>query len=592
MNVQKLENILFLEPKSPHLHVYSRAYIPRIGSLLLGTILREAGYNIKIILEELEPIDEQSILDADVVCVSALTSTAPRSYDYCDFARQNGKVVIMGGTHPSFVPEEALQHADYVIREEGEKALPELLECLKNRGDLGKVPNLSWKDEAGNVISNRALPKLPNLDVIPIPDFSFVSKKLSVFSIQTQRGCPFDCSFCTVTAFNGHILRGHSVERVLQMVEHYRNKFDPKHLFYADDIFNLPPQRTKQILKGMIERGLVMSWSSQMRHEVSRDPELLDLMKKSGCIRMMIGFESINQASLELYGKKETIKDVEKAIAAIHGVGIDIHGMFISGAPTDTADDIKKTVEFARAQKLATMQLMILTHLPGSHDFIDFTTSGSSFYTNDWSHFDGHHANHPHPTMSRYELVNKTMGTMRAFYSWGGILSRTALSLKNLLLSRSDEVKRELLTTVLRWNGHALIRDWFRQNRGYLRKIKAEGHEPIPVKFNRVLLAVQDGKVKVALKNFLHGINIKVELLETHMTDQLHDIKRQFDLVVVDHETFEKFKQSLRNQRVLVLEKKNKLVRRTYFRLGLIFTENLQRIEAAYKKAMEPNVTV
>ena len=116
--------IIFIEPKSPNLHIFSTFVIPRLGTLILGTMMKKMGWDVQIILEENEEIDFESLKSADIVGISTITSTAPRAYSIADSLRELGLSVIMGGPHVTYLPDEALEHCDYVIRHEGEKALP------------------------------------------------------------------------------------------------------------------------------------------------------------------------------------------------------------------------------------------------------------------------------------------------------------------------------------------------------------------------------------------------------------------------------------------------------------------------------------
>jgi radical SAM superfamily enzyme YgiQ (UPF0313 family) len=473
---QQIKHILFLEPKSSHLHVYSDAYIPRIGCVVLATILRNLGYGVRVMLEEVEDIDTNEFAEADLICISSLTSTAPGSYQYADFIRNvyPEKTIVMGGTHPTFVPDEALLHSDFVIRGEGEEALVELIKCLEAGADHRGIANLSWI-ESGKAVHNPERPKAEDLDVLPIPDFTLVpSGRLDIMSIQTQRGCPWDCSFCTVTKLNGHKLRGHSVERVLDMLEAYKKMPNFSYLFFADDIFNVPVDRTMAIMQGIIDRKLQIPWAAQMRHEISKQPALMKKMREAGCDRVMVGFESIDETALELYGKKETALDVERAIDAIHGHGIDLHAMFIAGVDSDHPETIKTQFEFAKKKDLATSQCMILTYLPGSEDTIRYDLQGGEYLSHDWSHYDGHHANHPVSNMTRYELVNTVMEGMMGMYAPHRILAKLASAAFNAVKLNKREATRQLRNGLLRLNGYSIIRRWFKEHTEYIADLRTE----------------------------------------------------------------------------------------------------------------------
>src|ERR1700675_3079841 len=115
-----IKKLVFVEPSSTHLHIYSRVTIPRLGSVLLATIMRAKGYDVRVYIEDIHEVDMHEVLSADLVAISAITSTAPQSYRLADTVRAAGRIAVLGGTHTSFLPEEGLQHADFVVRGEGE----------------------------------------------------------------------------------------------------------------------------------------------------------------------------------------------------------------------------------------------------------------------------------------------------------------------------------------------------------------------------------------------------------------------------------------------------------------------------------------
>jgi radical SAM superfamily enzyme YgiQ (UPF0313 family) len=138
-----LKKLVFVEPKSTHLHIYSRVCIPRIGSVLLATIMRAKGYDVRVYIEDIHPPDMQEVLSADLVAISAITSTAPQSYRLADQVRAAGGIAVLGGTHVSFLPEEGLEHADFVVRGEGEFAFQELVDAIQAGHGFEQIQNLS-----------------------------------------------------------------------------------------------------------------------------------------------------------------------------------------------------------------------------------------------------------------------------------------------------------------------------------------------------------------------------------------------------------------------------------------------------------------
>src|SRR5208337_2871792 len=140
-----MNKILFIEPRAPREHIFSRVTIPRLGSLLLGTILQRQGREVKVVVEDMATPDYGTLdFKPDLVCISSISS-APRAYELADFYPGRGTPVVLGGAHPSFLPLEGLEHADYVICGEGEGALPELVAALETGGDLNPIQNLCFR---------------------------------------------------------------------------------------------------------------------------------------------------------------------------------------------------------------------------------------------------------------------------------------------------------------------------------------------------------------------------------------------------------------------------------------------------------------
>ncbi|MFH1741783.1 MAG: radical SAM protein [bacterium] len=452
--------IVFIETASSHLHVYSRIHIPRLGCILLGTILKERGYDVNVFVEDLGPIDPQIVQEADIVGISTLTPTASRSYQLAQELREAGKTVILGGPHVTFEADEALNYADYVVRGEGEETIVELLEALKNRSDFSKILGLSYR-ENGEARHNPQRPLVKDLDRYPIPDFSLLHSSVSrqsVVSLMTTRGCPFDCSFCSVTAFNGRRFRANSVDRVLREVSLQTERWRPGYVFFADDNFDFKRNRTKEIVRGLADIKRLPRWGAQVRHEVSRDQELLKLMQQAHCDRVFVGFESVNPLTLERYNKQETVEDIVHAVKAFHAHDIKIHGMFIVGSDEDTVETIHATKEFAFKHRIDSVQFLILTPLPGARYYQEIVGSGRKVLTKQWEMYDGHHVITQPAQMTTYELQYETLNAMRKFYSIPRIL--------NCL------VRRDWFETVYRWEGHSIVRSWFKKNKEYLQQMR------------------------------------------------------------------------------------------------------------------------
>ncbi len=407
-------NILLIEPKSPAANVFSFFKLPLLGLPILGAILKNAGHNVKINVENFSRINHQDGFKPDFVAVSTITPTANRGYEIADYFRQKGAKVMIGGVHATFMPEEAKKHGDYVVKGEGESVILDIVNGKHKKGIIEGSP-------------------VKNLDDLPFPDLSLMEKARNgllkrlvgifdkyaeVTPIQTSRGCPYSCSFCSVTEMFGRKYRFRSTENVMEEI---RMK-NPASIFFYDDNFAANPGRTKMLLEALIRKkektGKKMPWSAQVRTEVARDSELLDMMKRADCAYTYVGFESVNKATLENYKKKQDIRDIEECIRRLHEHDIKVHGMFVLGSDEDISQTIGQTLDFSERNRIDTIQYMILTPLPGSNLYKEFEKQGRILSTN-WDLYDGHHTVFQPRNFRAGELENSVIGAMKRFYSFG-----------------------------------------------------------------------------------------------------------------------------------------------------------------------------
>ena len=397
MNRQILEGnmnkIIFIEPQPPNLHIFSKFKSPRLGLFILGTMMKKRGWQVEIFVEDMVPLDWDCIGSATLVGISSITSTAPRAYKIAQKIKEMGIPVLMGGPHPTFLADEALEYCDYVIRGEGERALTQFIDAWEKEGDFSSVANLSYKS-AGKVIHNPMGLPIENLDTLPYPDFTLFKGHHKILGpgkvvpIQTSRGCPYSCSFCSVTSMFGRKYRFRSIDSILGELKKYRSQ---KHfIFFYDDNFTANPGHTRQLLEAIIDRGLKFKWSAQVRVDAARDRDLVGLMKAAGCHTVFIGLESFNPDSLSEMKKNQKVTDIYEAIDAFREEGIHIHGMFVLGSNRDNWKTVRETVRFAKKSRITSAQFLILTPLPGSELYNNLKLSDRILFK-DWSLYDAHH---------------------------------------------------------------------------------------------------------------------------------------------------------------------------------------------------------
>lgn len=414
-----MAKMIFIEPKSPNLHIFSIFKLPRLGIFILGNMMKARGWEVEVFVEDLEDLDWDKIGTADIMGISTISSTAPRAYLIADKARQKNIPVIMGGPHVSFLTDEALEHADFVIRGEGEQSLMKFIDCWEANRDYTGVPNLSYIKD-GKVVHNPAQPFAKDLNSYPFPDFSLFKGKNKIISrglatpIQTSRGCPYNCSFCSVTPMFGKKYRFRSTENIINELRTYKNQSN--NIFFYDDNFTANPSRTKELLRAMMAENFKFKWSAQVRVDIARDREMIELMKKAGCTTLYIGFESINPDSLKAVNKNQKVEDIIAAIKIIQKNHIHIHGMFVLGFDEDHWKSVKKTVKFARKSKLTSVQFLLLTPLPGTELF-NKIKADSRIQFHDWSLYDAHHVVFKPKHFSLSELQRAQIYCHKKFYS-------------------------------------------------------------------------------------------------------------------------------------------------------------------------------
>jgi radical SAM superfamily enzyme YgiQ (UPF0313 family) len=417
--------IRLIEPRPPNLTVYDQALLPRLGLPLIGRILSEAGHDVRIYVETLAAVDWSDVGQADLVGFSATTATAPAAYRMADECRAIPTLrTVIGGSHVTFLADEGLDHCDYVIRGEGQAAILELVSVLRGEQDRETVAGLSYRDAFGHKRHNAARPFCPEeeLAALPAPDLSLIVgyERMTNVPIMTQWGCPFDCDFCSVINMFGRRVRARNVEAVLQEMEQYR---DRDSVFFYDDNFVVNKQRTGRLLKGMIERGLGLRWSAQVRADMvyrdkrtrEIDREFLGLMQRSGAQMVYCGFESVNPATLEAYNKHQDVETIQDAVRVFHDYGIAVHGMFVLGSDADDVTTLEETTTFALQNRIDTVQFMMLTPCPGT-PFFDRVSAEGRLLSRDWALFDGHHCLIQPAKMSPYQLQVGTQNAMARFY--------------------------------------------------------------------------------------------------------------------------------------------------------------------------------
>lgn len=433
---KRIKKVILIEPSEKTHNVFSYVKMPKLGLPILGSVLKSCGFEVEIFVEKFAKINWGKIKKADFVGISAVTQTALESYAVADKVSSLGIPVVMGGPHVSFVPDEALQHCDYVVKGEGEETLPELIEVLNQEGDLKQIMGISFKSSDGNIHNPW---RKPIHNIAYSPDFTmihgykeyrgkYMTKFLNggVIPIATSRGCPHTCSFCSVIKMFGRGYRTLTPDQVIAEIKHQIGVTGSRKIFFVDDNFAENKKRAKEILTRIIDEKLDMDIVAQIRIEAARNEELLELMYKANLRYVFIGFESINPKTLDSFKKDQNKQDMIEVIQKLHKHKISVHGMFIVGTDDDDLDTVRKTVQFSIVNKLDTMQLLSIMPLPGTDLYRDLKNKKKLLTTN-YSLYNGHHVVNLPDHIRPSHLQRAIILGHRNFFGWRNIL-RSLLS--------------------------------------------------------------------------------------------------------------------------------------------------------------------
>ena len=315
-----------------------------------------------------------------------ITSTTPQIFSAWRLAKViknfDGDInIVLGGVHPSVLPEESLEKdfINFVVVGEGERTLLELVSALENGSSFENIDGLVYKDN-GLITTNNPRKFIDDLDEIPFPSrrlFPFPEKYISpgqyhkfFADILTSRGCPFSCTFCANKAVFGRNFRARSPENVIKEIIFLKNKYKLNEIHISDDNFTLDGERAKKICKLMIKNRLKMKWACGNGIHVSTiDEELAEYMKRAGCYRVGIGIETGNKSILSKLGKQITLEMVERAVNLLKRNKIITVGLFMFGNIGENKKTMMDTIRFAKELDLDYAQFFILTPFPGTPVF-------------------------------------------------------------------------------------------------------------------------------------------------------------------------------------------------------------------------------
>jgi radical SAM superfamily enzyme YgiQ (UPF0313 family) len=382
-------------------------------SLMVLAGLTPQEWQILIVDENLSSPKYETMPRPDLVGITAFTAQANRAYEVACYFRNLGVPVVMGGIHATMCLNEAKQRVDSVVTGEAESVWPQVLKDVR-QGSLKR------QYDGGHAM----------MDAIPLARHDLLPAGYAFGAIQTTRGCPLNCSFCSVTAFNGSRYRQRPIPDVISEFQLIREKYV---LVVDDNLIGTRPEhlaRTKDLFRAMVQANLQKKWVSQVTINFADDEDLLELAEKAGCKCVLIGFESTNAEGLMELGKKFNIRkglDFHAAVQRIQRHNILVVGSFIIGLDVDKPGIGKRIAEVASQYGVDNLQTLFLTPLPGTRLMEQMTSAGHIVLNNfpdDWKYYTLTYPVARYKHFSLDGIIEEMISCDRNFYSISSILGR------------------------------------------------------------------------------------------------------------------------------------------------------------------------
>ncbi len=396
--------LLLIAPAGLEVQGVKGKHIHHLNLAVIAALATPYFDEVRIVEEEFERLDLNE--SADLVGITMMSCQAPRGYYLADHFRKRGIPTICGGSHASFMVEECSGHFDSVVINEVEMIWDEIMEDFQ-------ADRLKPVYHTDKLIDLKDLP-MPRKDL-----FFETGSTLNAQVLQTGRGCPLGCNFCTVTLMYGKTFRTRPVEHVVEEIKRYPSRL----FFFVDDNIFLSRNYAYELCEALIP--LKIKWGSQGSLElICKDENLLKLAARSGCISLFVGIESVDQKTLDAAHKSfNMVKNYEENIRKMHRAGINVVGAFIFGFEQDTPDTFQQVYDFAMRNRLAMLNMGIMTPFPGTEVY-EKTKREGRIFDRDWEHYTGSNLVWNHPNMSKDEIEEHYSDFRRRFYAWPSIFKR------------------------------------------------------------------------------------------------------------------------------------------------------------------------
>lgn len=377
--------MILINPLSQRLGDFYR-YLPVSPHIGIGTLagyLLSKGKKVKILDDDINPITDgvlgnsvKSLSKPYIFGISCVTAGIGRGYGIAKFIKTKypDSKVILGGIHPTVLPDEALQtgNVDIVVRGEGEETLDLLYDAIKNKQDYSKIPGISFMED-GHVVHNPAARVFADLDLLPPFPYYLFEGHLDRYNfgfILTARGCPYDCIFCSQRLISGRRYRYTSCQKVIDMLDLLINKYNQRSIVFLDDNFLVNKERIRELCNLIIRRGFHKKsiFHCQARGD-SIDTDSLRHLGKANFKYIGFGIETASERLMKLINKQETVQDNINAVKLAKKFGFKVTATFIFGLPTETKEERWSAYKLAKTLDIDFARFNNATPYPGTKLF-------------------------------------------------------------------------------------------------------------------------------------------------------------------------------------------------------------------------------
>lgn len=374
----------------------SLSYMPLTMPYLAALTPEKYGAEFKAIDEGVQKCDYEKLGYFDIVAITAITSSVKRGYELAEYFKKKGSHTVMGGHHVSLLPEEAMQYADTVLTGPADRIWREFIEDYANGIPKNRYDGVKCDINTAHIVPKRELMQK--------------NKYIGVPTVIANFGCTNRCEFCVINSFWGGKYTARKIDEVLDEVRGLKSKY----ILFLDPSPTSNRAYAKEFYKALIP--LKIKWAGLCTTDIYEDDELFELMIKSGCIGILMGFETFSEASLKESRKKNTVAKYKAVVEKFHRHGVSVLGTFMLGFDGDTKESIMKMPDYIEEIGVDIPRFAILTPYPNTPAYERFESEGRIISTN-WNDYDSIHAVFEPKNFTKQELEEMLVSVSNECYT-------------------------------------------------------------------------------------------------------------------------------------------------------------------------------